>query len=147
MSAVPVLDPVAPGEVFALEATILLGEAIDEPVRDLSAFFRYLLQRDILRTPIVVKPYTEIERRRVGASPGNLPCDALRPFGVNTVPCSARRLDCRWCAPFHFLQDEVRCLFEVKTPCNVLLQQSSTYPRVAVTAAAADVFTSSSFAE
>jgi len=33
MSAVPVLDPVAPGEVFALEATILLGGAIDEPVR------------------------------------------------------------------------------------------------------------------
>ena len=33
MSAVPVLDPVAPGEVFALEATILLGEAIDAPVR------------------------------------------------------------------------------------------------------------------
>ena len=33
MSAVPVLDPVAPGEVFALEASILLGGAIDEPVR------------------------------------------------------------------------------------------------------------------
>ena len=33
MSAVPVMDPVAPGEVFALDASILLGEAIDEPVR------------------------------------------------------------------------------------------------------------------
>ena len=33
MSAVPVMDPVAPGERFALDALILLGEAIDEPVR------------------------------------------------------------------------------------------------------------------
>ena len=33
MAAVPVMDPVAPGEVFALDASILLGEAIDQPVR------------------------------------------------------------------------------------------------------------------
>ena len=33
MAAVPVMDPVAPGELFALDASILLGEAIDQPVR------------------------------------------------------------------------------------------------------------------
>ena len=33
MSAVPVMDPVAPGERFALDAAIWIGDAIDDPVR------------------------------------------------------------------------------------------------------------------
>ena len=37
MAAVPVMDPVAPGEVFALDASVLLGEAIDQPGCDMSS--------------------------------------------------------------------------------------------------------------